>query len=277
MPTGNLDAALSDAMLKASVSASPASAASVFQTDLVTHPRQFLAAHKVIVLGVPTGAAKFANLLSPDFTNVLTFYFQYDCGNDRFVFNGHLNPQYGAGHPFTTVSVPAANWYDVPGNGGEHAPLVAANFAQILGCELTGATFMVTTQFTGCTFCWTRRQGVMRAAHIGPTKAGSPGAHLVTSYPGGGNGVAQRMVTQHNPLPVGIGVAAAMANAPGATLRVFGRGAGNAPAIAGGNPFYPNLNLRYATIIGRNAGGWKFYLQAINAATNQISEARRIY
>jgi hypothetical protein len=59
--------------------------------------------------------------------------------------------------------------------------------------------------------------------------------------------VAQRILAQ--------GIAAGMANAAGAALNVFGRGAGNAPAIAGGNPFYPNANLRYATIIGHDAGG----------------------
>lgn len=275
MPTGNLDAALADAIFKASVFASPAGGADVFINEVMAHPRQFLATHKVIVLGLPTGAAKFSNLASPSFDNVLTFYFQYDPANDRFLFGGHINPQYGAAHPFQTVSVPAVNWYDVPGNGGEHAPLVPANFAQILGCELTGASFMVTTQFTGCTFCWTDHLGIVRATHIGPTKAGYPSAALATSYPGGGNGAALRMITQGNALPVGIGVAAAMANAPGAALRVFGRGAGNALPIAGGDPYYPDATLQYATIIGRNSGAWKFYLQVVDSATHQIS-ARRI-
>lgn len=142
-------------------------------------------------------------------------------------------------------------------------------FANILGCELTGATFMVTTQFTGCTFCWTNNGGMIRAMHIGPTRAGYPSAALATSYPGGGNGVATRIVAQ--------GAGAGMANAAGAALHVFGRGAGNAPAINGGNSFYPNATLEYATIIGRNSGGgWKFYLQAIDSTTHNISEARRI-
>ncbi len=135
---------------------------------------------------------------------------------------------------------------------------------------------MVTTQFTGCTFCWTDHNGIVRATHIGPTKAGYPSAALATSYPGGGNGAALRMINQGNLAPPGIGIAAAMANAPGAALHVFGRGAGNAAPVAAGNAFYPNASLQYATIIGRNAGAWKFYLQAIDSATHQISEARRI-
>lgn len=266
---GALDALFADAMLKAAVFAGGGAGGDVFTADVFAHPRPFLAAHKVIVLGMTTGGNKFTAVGNPDYTNVLQFYFQYDSGNDRFVFGGRIDPRFGAGHPFATVSVPAVNWYDVPGNGGQNAPVTPGNFAQILGCELNGATVMLTTQFTGCTFCWTSHGGTIRAAHIGPTRAGYPSAALATSYPGGGNAVAARMVAQ--------GAAAGMANAPGAALRVFGRGTGNAPPINGGNNFYPNATLEYATIIGRDSGtGWKFYLQAIDSTTHQISEARRI-
>jgi hypothetical protein len=276
MPTGNLDAALADAMLKASVCASPASAADVFQTDVLHHTRRFLATHKVFVKGLPRGADKFTNLAGADFTNVLTFHFQYDCGGDRFIFNGAADARYGASHAFQTVSVPAVAWHDVAGNGGERAPRVPADFSRILGCELTGAPFMVTTQFTGCTFCWTQHMGVIRAAHIGPTKAGYPSAALATSYPGGGPGVAQRVLDQIQQAAGGGGGApAAMANAAGAPLRIFGRGVGNAPPLAGGNSFYPAVNLGWATIIGRNAGQWKLYMQSVSPAL-QITEARRI-
>jgi hypothetical protein len=278
MPTANLDAALDDAMLKASVCASPAAAADVFNTLVLHNTRQFLATHKVIVAGTPTGEDKFINppAIAPDFTNVLTFHFQYDAPNDRFMFNGGLMPGYGASHPFPTVSVPAVAWYDVQGNGGMNTPQAAgASFSQIYGCELAGAPLMVTTQFTGCAFCWTHHNGVTRAAHIAPTRAGRPSAALATSFPGGGLGLAQEIVNQLPPQLPGGGVAAGMANAPGATLNVIGCGAGQAPAIPAGNPFYPNNNLAHATIIGRLGNNWKFYLQAIDA-TNQIVEARRI-
>jgi len=146
---------------------------------------------------------------------------------------------------------------------------VPANFWQILGCTLMGADFMLTTQFTGCTFCWADIENVIRAAHNGPTKAGYTDAALATSYPGGGNGVATRIIAQ--------GAAAGMANAPGASLRVFGRGAGNAPAIGEQNPFYPNLALQYATIIGRRKNDiWKIFLQVVDT-TGALSEHRRIH
>jgi hypothetical protein len=174
------------------------------------------------------------------------FHFQYDPGHNRFLFSGNkVEPQYGAAHVFKTVSVPAVSWYDVPGNGGEQAPAVgSANFEQILGCQSTGANFMVTTQFTGCAFCWTSDNGgVVRAAHIGPTKPGYPADSLATSYPGRGNALALRMITQGQAPPLGVGVAAGMANTPDAPLRVFGRGAGNVLPVAAGNVFYPNANL----------------------------------
>lgn len=267
MATGNLDAALEDAILKASVFHSPAAAADVFTHDVMAHTRRFLTAHKVIVQGVGTGAAKFTNVANPDFTNVLNFHFQYNPSRDRFVFAGNANPN-SAAHTFQTVSVPAVTWYDVPGNGGEIAPSPHADFSQILGCELVNANFMLTTQFTGCAFCWTDNGGVLRAAHVAPAKPNYTDLALPTSHPGGGNGLAQRIAAQGN--------AAGMANAGPAALSLFGRGAGNAPPIGGGNSFYPNANLTYATIIGRNVGGWKFYMQAIDNGGN-ISEARRIY
>ena len=277
MPAGNLPAALAIAVMKAAVMASPASAGDLFTNEFIAHPRQFLVTHKAIVLGLGTGADKFTNLHVANYTNLLQFHFQFDPGNDRFVFNGLLSGQLGASHPFQTVSVPAVNWYDVPGNGGQNAPNAPGNFSQILGCELTGATVMVTTQFTGCAFCWTDHGGVIRAAHLGPTRAGYPSAALPTSYPGAGHALANRLLNQGNPPPGGIGAAAGMANAAGAALTVFGRGAGNAPVVGGGNPYYPDGTLQWATIVGRfQNGAWKFYMQAVDRNTNQISEARRI-
>lgn len=274
MATGNLDAALVDAILKASVYHSPAAAADVFNNEVVAHPRRFLTAHKVIVLGLTRGGDKFTNPASPSFANVINFSFQYDPTNDRFVFAGNGNPNMAA-HVFPTVSVPAVIWYDVPGNGGELAPSPRplADFAQILGCELTGANFMLTTQFTGCAFCWTNHGGVMRAAHVAPAKPNYVDVNLPTSHPGGGNGLASRIVAQGN--AAGMANAGGPANAGGAAVTVFGRGAGNAP-VAAGNPFYPNANLTYATIIGCNTAGWRFYMQAVDTGGN-ISEARRIY
>jgi hypothetical protein len=70
----------------------------------------------------------------------------------------------------------------VPGNGGEAKRARRASFSQILGCELTGAKLVVTAQFTGCVFCWTEKDDVAWAAHIGPTKPASTDSKLDTTY-----------------------------------------------------------------------------------------------
>jgi hypothetical protein len=67
-----------------------------------------------------------------------------------------------------------------------------------------------------------------------------------------------------------------MANAPGTALSVFGSGAGNAPVVGTGNPFYPTPVTGWASIFGlTKGGGWRFYLQVVDINGN-IQEARRI-
>lgn len=258
LPTPALQAEFESVMLKAAVVSGAAGAAYVFG-QLEIHPVRFIARHKLIVLGLPDGGDRFSNAPNGNHQNVLPFHFQYDSGNDRFTIGGHVDPLLGPSHQFNTVSVPAVHWTMVPGVGA--AP---GNFTGILGCELAGATFMVTTQFTGCAFNWTNHGGVLRASHVSPSGGG------VGVYPGGGAALAQRVMT------VGVG---AHANAPGAAVTVFGAGNGNAP-VAAGNPFYPNVVLqaiRWVTIFGVFKAGvaWRLYSQTVNGA-EQIQEARRI-
>ena len=67
----------------------------------------------------------------------------------------------------------------------------------------------------------------------------------------------------------------AMANAPGAALKVFGSGAGNAP-VQSGNPFYTVPEKGWASIIGVLHGdAWHFYDQVVDGG-NVIQEARQI-
>ena len=257
MPTTALDAAFSEVMLKAAVVASAAGAQHVFQ-ELSAHPVRFITQHRIMVLGLPAGGDRFSTAPNGNYQNVLTFHFQYDVVNDRFELRGGLSPVLGASHAFTTVSVPAVHWTQVPGAGP--AP---CNFAGVLGCELAGANFMVTTQFTGCAFSWTNHGGLLRASHVSPS-GGGPG-----TYPGGGLALAQRMVAT-----------GAMTNANNMASTVFGGGAGNAPVPGGGNSFYPNtvVNMtRWITIFGliKGGGGWRFYMQVVDGNLN-IREPRRI-
>lgn len=257
MATASLDAALAAAIKKVSVYATPGGATDVFH-EVLTNPLKFLAVHKVVVHGAVDGADKFTNLANPIHTNVLQFHFQYEVAFDRFLFHRPANPGvFGQAHICSAISVPGVPWTDVPNVG--QAPY---NFAQIVGCELTGANFMVTTQFSGCTFCWTDN-GILRAAHIGPKKVDTK-TNVQQVYPQGGIALATRIA------------AGGMANAGGAALHVFGSGFGNAPRIAGQAPFYPDVGRKYVSIIGSDIGGWKFYMQVIDDS-NQISDVRQIH
>jgi hypothetical protein len=255
MPAASLNAAFSDVMLKAAVVACAPGGQFVYQ-ELCTHPVRFLTQYPIIVLGSPAGGDRLSTAPNGNYQNALNFHFQYEAGLDRFVLGAHADGQLGANYSFLTVSVPAVHWSQVPNAG-----LAPCNFAGVLGCELTGANFMLTTQFTGCAFNWTSYGGVLRASHISPAGGG------VGAYPGGGIALAQQVMLN-----------GAMANAGNTACTVFGGGAGNAP-VAAGNMFYPNTvvnAIRWVSIIGVIKGAnWRFYMQAISA-TMQILEARRI-
>jgi hypothetical protein len=269
MPTSDLEAKLAEVIVKASACLNATLLAGVFN-ELVANPEQFLKTQRLTVSGSTEGAEKFSEP-GLDYTNIVDFLFQYDPSRDTFVLDTLSNAKYPS-HPVAAVSVPAIYWFDVPGNGGEKAPAQKKDFSGILGCELAGADFMVTSQFTGCAFCWTVKDNVVRAAHIGPARPPDMGPDEPTTYPGSGPGLAEDLtrLAQANE--------ASMDNAEGATLRVFGRGHGNAIPIGRRNPFYPERNLRQATIIGCKAGGiWKLYLQTLtDVPLKQIGEARQI-
>jgi hypothetical protein len=254
MGTGMLNAALSDAMLKAAVVASSIGAQYIFN-ELRNDPVGFVTAHKILIKGSTAGDKKLTGA-DGDYENVMTFQFQYDAYRDKFEVNSDkmINPNLGASHAFQTVSVPAVYFYQVPGFTDTNK-----SFAGVRGIKLTGADFMLTTQFTGCAFSWTKDGGVIRASHIAPSDKNK-------TYPGEGNGLARRLVSEPG----------RMANANNQTLAVFGRGAGNAPVPAG-NSHYPDAALQWASIFGVQRGGnWKFYLQAVNQ-TDMIVEHRQIY
>ncbi len=272
MLTGQLPAAFADVMFKAACVSSGAGAQHVFN-ELCTHPAAFLRSYRIMVFGSTAGRDKFT-AAGGNYQNFFDFEFSYHAEHDRFEFNHFLPPGLGASHPVSAVSVPAVHWSDVPGVGP--AP---GNFSGVLGCEVTGRPIMLTTQFTGCSFCLTLHNGMYRAAHLSP--AGDP--NKVDYSPGvhasGGLALATKLISPLAP-------AAAMANAPGAAFHVFGNGAGNMPVPGGPPLFYPPKvqnatagQMKYVTILGLDKGGngWRFYTQAIDGANAIMpNEARRI-
>jgi hypothetical protein len=247
MPVAGLAAAFADAMYKAGVVAGPPGALLVFN-DLANHPAGFLRQHRIFIHGSTVGRPLFSTAPTGNYQNVVNFDFQYDAENDRFHFISGPFATLGASHAVQAVSVPAVHWTDVPAVGA-----FPGNFAGVLGCELAGGpTLMVTTQFTGCAFCWTNHGGVLRAAHISPA-----GDAAKVNYTGLGLALANRLVNQPG----------LMANANNMQLTVFGNGAGNAVAHGGGNGFYPQRTVPY------QAGQMKYSSShfAVRAAFEQVS------
>jgi hypothetical protein len=240
MPPASLDAAFGEVMLKAAIVASPAGAREVMH-KLETHPLPFLTRHSLQIVGSLEGHDRFSSKPDNTYRNVVRYHLQYQPGDpDQFVMSETSDAGNGAAHAFDAVCVPALHWTEVP-NVGRRPPY---NFTGILGCEVAGADFMLTTTFSGCAFSWTDYQGVLRASHISPA-GGGPG-----TYPGVGKALAQELMAR-----------GAMANAPGERLTVFGAGAGNAP-VTTGDRYYPDpRNYRWVAIIGVRQGGaaWQFY------------------
>jgi hypothetical protein len=271
--TPSLDASLFDAMLKVSLCSKADAVRDFFENIVVNQMPEFVRRYKVTVTGSDAGTDKFTNAASTDSTNVQDFYFYYDYSRQRFAFAPNPPAATVPSHRVAAVSVPVVPWYGVPGNGSTANPVASANanFSGIRGCELSGARIMLTAQFTGCSFCWTRYGGRLRAAHIAPTRPGHPGANLATSFVGGGSQLAERLAD-----PGSAATAPGMANAPGEDLLVFGSDNGNGPRIAGREPFYQRGLVRQVTVIGRDLGGtWELYAQTVDLQGRV--DGRRIY
>jgi hypothetical protein len=275
---GALAARLNETMRRAVVVASPAGAAHVFNMEFAANPLAFIQANRIFIHGGTAGEDLLTNPGAHSFANVLNFVFCYNTGNDRFEFHAVQAPQiHGQGHSFQTASVPALHWSDVPGRGPVPLPVALdhASFAGMLGINMTGAQWMVTTQFTGCSFCYSRHGGSFFAAHITP--AGIAGKPILT-----GGVLAKQIMGNENHVAAG-----RLANFPGGgpapALNVFGNGAGNVIPYGGGNGYYPPKTLgagpgqmKWMSIFGRNHNGaWEIYTQSVDGA-DAIMEARRI-
>ena len=264
-------------MIKASVVSSAAGAAHVFNMEFSANPLAFITSRRLFIYGTPSGNEKVRNPAAASFENNLDFGFQYQANEDRFCFTRVPNVQNGSHHMISAVSVVALHW-SVPGRGAVPMPPPEApsTFAGMLGIRFSGGpTWMLTTQFTGCSFCYREVGGMLCAAHISP--AGDANKPNLT-----GQVLANQIMG--NVANVGAGVFANIPAAAGAggPLNVFGNGAGNVHPHGGGNGFYPPKTpnagpgeMKWMSIFGRLNGGWEFYTQSIDGA-GAIMEARRI-
>jgi hypothetical protein len=186
------------------------------------------------------------------------FVFEYTMGVPKFKF---LTARPGTASRCYTVpvlNVPAVLWSNVPGRTDDPD---AGSFATINGTHLTGATVMVTTQFSGCSFCFKDHGGQVYAAHIWPDDAdvedsGMPVAH----GHGGGTRMARQLAGLEAPGVTGGDFAAP---APGGgNFEVYGTGYSNVGGQAGGYPV--RVGNDWMTLIGlRHGGNWTFYSQHV--------------
>jgi hypothetical protein len=226
--------------------------------EFQAHPRAFLADNKVFV----AGSTFVDGAQAPD--NVLACRFGYNPGRDRYEFgvrgvvgNGDSNIQ--------VESVTAFHWTHqrcVP------RPLIppppplnfaTTDFGDMTAIRLGGGHTMVTTQFTGCSFCMAEYNGHMYCAHVAP--AGVP--HMAPDT--NGPALAQRLMEN-----------GAFANAGHADVRVYGRTHGHAPNFEGYDVgAHPGAHA-YMTVVGF-PGGTSYEIFAQTTMNNMISDARQIF
>jgi hypothetical protein len=221
---------------------------------LVANPVHFLTNNRLLIFG-----SSHNGLMNQ------YFVFEYTQGVPKYKFVPGLPGT--APHCYTVpvLSVPAVLWSAVPGRTNNAN---AGSFATINGTHLAGATVMVTTQFSGCSFCFKDHGGQVYAAHIWPEDANIPGSGMPPAGGHrGGTRLARQLDGQEAPGVTG-GDFAAPAPA-GGNFEVYGPGYSNIAGQAGGYPV--RVGNDWMTLIGLRQGGtWHFYSQhVVNGAITQ--------
>lgn len=184
-------------------------------------------------------------------SGVVDCFFEYVWKYSQFKV---IPPPSGKAHsyPFKAVSVPAIPWDTVPNR------TASSTFGGIVGTELTGADVMISTQFTGCAFCFKEVAGRLFAAHIMPDNGP---AGLI---PGSGIELARQLDGQTAGVTGGD-----FSNAPGpGTFKVYGRGYSNIGTRPTGYMYTgPPSSMN---IIGFKRGNWQIFSQEVSA-TKQLS------
>ncbi len=214
----------------------------VFRTDLQGAPEAWLGQNRLLL----------GNIANDD-----AAYFNYKIGTDTYIVNRTPPGDAPAAYRFDAVSVPAVLWYNVPGRTKQAA---AGSFAGIAGTELTGgATAMVSTQFSGCAFCFKVVAGRIFAAHIMPNDNDPDDASGAVA--GGSVGLARQLAGLAAPIVGGNFAAPCPA---GGTFYVYGRGFSNMPGHPGGYPMNAGPINAYMNVFGNyRHGAWRIYSQYV--------------
>ena len=196
---------------------------------------------------------------------VLAHRFLFDYKNQQFMMlppkMGQGGNIHGAGITIDAVNVPEIYWAKVPGRGNIAG---AGNFGGIVATPLANATLMVTSAFSGCSFCFKDNGGSVFAAHVSPATPNDPSI-----------GPAPALATQLAG-PQGTGDFASPQAATAGALQVFGRGFSNLQQKATGYAVQavPGLPLTAASmyVFGVLAGNsWQIYSQENNNGTKTVT------
>ncbi|MGO8790948.1 MAG: hypothetical protein ACLQVL_26690 [Terriglobia bacterium] len=218
---------------------------------MIARPLEFLTTNMLFTRGSNTDG-------------VMDQYFFYEYKNDKegFALCSNVDPHPLKSISVKVVSVPGIVWSDVPGRGKQS---VVGSFSTIKGTELTGASLMITTQFSGCAFCVKQVTATSKffAAHIMPGLEHVEGSTIA----GGGQKMALQLSGSDVPA-VSRGNFAAPGDGAG-TFYVYGSGYSNIVPVAEGYDSKQSM-----TLIGvLSSTGWHFYRQlSVNRAVTSVKQ-----
>ena len=227
----------------------------VFLNQFRRDPAEFLKENRVFINGIRVDKQPA--------DNVGDFGFYYDSGADRYVIK--TNAPSGS-YPVRAINVPAVYWGDVPGRGKNAG---GGDFTGINGTPLNGAAVMVSSQFTGCTFCYNRVGGITYAAHIAPSNmlTAGEGVDVVSIEP-------TSLATQ-----IANGGDFGNASTGAGTLRVYGREHGKL-SFANGYIYKSGSHgsKNWMTAIGfLEDNGWNLYSQSVSADFDTPQRVRKLF
>lgn len=178
---------------------------------LKTHPKSFLNQHKLIVNGRPQGQR-----------------FSYGFYMENGIYNLDCNMPFKGLITEDAINVPATPYGNVQNNLG--------NIQATLSSVDTNCDLMLTTQFTGCCYCFMVNGANLAAAHIDPQgrTTGITGQHISQQIRANGD----------------------FSNGNGGTFEAYGR-----IAVGSGLFGYPQTAQQMIIVAVKKAGTWRVYAQ----------------
>ena len=189
-------------------------------------------------------------------------FFYYEFAKDQYTITPAMPGKYPHCYRFNAVSVPAVPWCRVPGRGSDKT---SGSLAQIAPTELTGASVMISTQFSGCAFFFKVVGGRIFAAHIMPQGTWLEDPTLPErSCPALSGTELAKQLAGLQPGVTGGDFAAPCPT--GGTIFVYGAGYSNIPGLGAGYPV--RAGNEYMNMFGTlKTGGWEIYSQHVGDHT----------